>query len=546
MTKRKGKIKNAYAKNLKGNEVYIGDVERGRKGYYCIGCGEKLEARKGERISPYFAHVPKDVSLGERKCTYSDESYRHKLAKEILQRIKQVKVPPLYKFPPSDEKGSAIKLDDSKTLIADHVRIELVFYENELGRVKYEKGVSYKEDKTKNFLIRPDVIFFNKAGKPYLFIEIVATHDINAEKLAKLKKLGIDTISIKIPKDSPEEIEGTFYKTQRTKWIFNHERESREYFSLSRGADKGVLQIDEFERKILEAEESFECRSSQLKNLIRGFRKNLDGERYKRVRGRTRQELSRVEGITERERLEYIELQEKAKGEVSDEFKERREDYRRELEKIRDEEIRIVQQEEDDKRIYRGLEERYIKKREELGGRKGFFRAGCQDEIERLKKGIQALGRTPTAIRDGRRILEEKQRREEEFFRTRIEEIRRRRENIRSEQERIRKERAALPRKYERVEATIKEGFRNKENELQEEQRKLEEGRGRDYEDYRRRISQAVKDRNGDGDPRIRSRIKEVLCKWELLLSVEKERSSLKRLKGIKGVLDKRAYKDWV
>ena len=79
---------------------FISDVKSGKHGYRCLQCGGELVAKKHKDRLDHFAHDPKDVSrLG--KCTYSDETYRHKIAKEILQRIKQIKVPALYKLPPN-------------------------------------------------------------------------------------------------------------------------------------------------------------------------------------------------------------------------------------------------------------------------------------------------------------------------------------------------------------------------------------------------------------------------------------------------------------
>jgi hypothetical protein len=46
-----------------------------------------MQAKKGDKKSHNFAHDPKDVDT-KGKCTYSDETYRHKLAKEVFQVIK--------------------------------------------------------------------------------------------------------------------------------------------------------------------------------------------------------------------------------------------------------------------------------------------------------------------------------------------------------------------------------------------------------------------------------------------------------------------------
>lgn len=94
MTLLDSKEQNEYAKDIRGLEVYILDVESGQKNYWCIGCGHDMQAihRMIIGYKPYFRHVAKDVST-ERKWTFSNQEYRHKLAIAIIQESKQIKVP---------------------------------------------------------------------------------------------------------------------------------------------------------------------------------------------------------------------------------------------------------------------------------------------------------------------------------------------------------------------------------------------------------------------------------------------------------------------
>lgn len=151
---------NEYAKNLKNEVVYILDplVKSGRKGYYCMGCGQEMQARKGEIRKKHFAHDPKDVAQ-ENKCTYSDETYRHYLAKKILSEIKEIKVPNLYKYPPNSIDGKPYLIRESHIIKAFKVHEELAFYENNNGEICWEKKDTLQEDKGDNLLIRPDVSF---------------------------------------------------------------------------------------------------------------------------------------------------------------------------------------------------------------------------------------------------------------------------------------------------------------------------------------------------------------------------------------------------
>lgn len=88
---------NVYANNVKGKVIHISEACSGRKGYFCLGCERELQAiiSKIENRISYVRHDLKAVK-NQKKCTYSDETYRHKLAKEILQRIKKIKVPVVY------------------------------------------------------------------------------------------------------------------------------------------------------------------------------------------------------------------------------------------------------------------------------------------------------------------------------------------------------------------------------------------------------------------------------------------------------------------
>jgi len=179
---------NVYAYNIENIAKHISEVESGRKGYYCIGCGKEMQARKGDILMHHFSHDPKDIQ-NSGKCSYSDETYRHQLAKEILQRIKQIKVPALYKYPPDGIDGKPNKLKDAQFIHADSVSIELTFYEDEDGRIVFGKDFIIDSGGGKFLLIRPDVTFFDSKGAPILLIEIVATHKINADKISKIKKL---------------------------------------------------------------------------------------------------------------------------------------------------------------------------------------------------------------------------------------------------------------------------------------------------------------------------------------------------------------------
>lgn len=213
---------NEFAENVKGKIIYILDAESGKKGYFCIGCKTQMQAVKSKirGRKSYFRHDATDVKKNQRECTFSNQNYRHSQAMSILNRIKRIKVPTLYKYPPKNSEGKAIKLKDSEFIEAKYTKSELTFYETDDGDVNFGKNPSIDN---RNLLIRPDVTFFNAQNEPILLIEIVVTHKIDSEKLAKIKRLGINTVQITIPKDSLENIEKSFSIGRQIKWIHNNE-----------------------------------------------------------------------------------------------------------------------------------------------------------------------------------------------------------------------------------------------------------------------------------------------------------------------------------
>ena len=294
-------IQNVYAKNVEQIIIHISEAKSGRQGYFCLGCDRPMQAVKQSKIDriSYFRH-DHNASAGEAKCTYSDETYRHKIAKEYLINFKKVKVPSLYKYPAKGTEGIANLIFKEKYIEASFGMPELSFYEDENGEIHYEKLFPKSEN---NFLLlRPDITFFDSNAKPILLIELIATHKLTEEKKLRLKRLGIDTIQITIPKDSPESIEHVFEKTNRTKWIYNYEQENAEYIPIPIPDSEGVSSIDEDQRKLFE--ESYKCRTAQIGNLIRTIKRCVESEQYRTIADDYRSEISRVARNSEAERAD--------------------------------------------------------------------------------------------------------------------------------------------------------------------------------------------------------------------------------------------------
>lgn len=387
------------AKNVKGEHIYIENAESGRKGYFCIGCDKPMQAniqKKNPNHRSYFSHIPVDLSKGEKKCSYSNREQRELIATDILQRIKRIKVPEVLKFPPKGTKGNPVELEKSKFITTHKVRSQLTFYEDEEGNIHHGKNPKIEE---RYLLLRPDVIFFNENDEPILFIELVVTHNVTDEKKIKLRRLGIDTISVIVPRGSDQEIEENFKSVHRVKWEYNDKEARTSYLSVSHRTPKGVLEFDEQQRRIFG--ESLWCRKSRINNTVRTLRKCLDGKSYRDAEQDFEREIFRVKTATAeaKERLGQIEA--RIDKEVRNQFTEQNIGLERQGGKLDDEERKFEKNFED-------LERRYQSKRENIRGEKNRIDSdktteqedgGTEKEIrERFNGGRDELRREFTEI----------------------------------------------------------------------------------------------------------------------------------------------------
>lgn len=405
------------------------------------------------------------------------------MAKEILQRLRYVKVPAVYKI--FNEK--AYRISKEKIIEAAFVEIEQYFYEDENCYIKKSNKTDFDE---KYLLFKPDVVFYNFEKVPILFIEIKATHGIDDDKFIKIKRLGIDTIEISIPKDSPEEIENTFNKTTRTKWIYNNEYENTENISTSATHTEGISSTENIPDEFYK--ESFKCRSSQINNLIRSIKRCLESGEYGSIESGIRSEILRVEKNAERVREQLQQLQNRHRKEIEERYRERRESLEKQNKELDEYEDQLRKKEIE-------LEGRYNNKRKELETKNGILDADEKTNIRENKSEEEFLRNEETRI--GELILEEsikaetneteyKSTRERERLRRgKLEEYRsgiqdklseenrsyeegiRRQykyfeEREREESERIRRIRAELPEKFEENRGELEEKYRNLQTEL--------------------------------------------------------------------------------
>jgi len=566
----KEKRDTTIAKDKEGNFVYINsdNVLSGTHGYFCIGCGAEMIAHIPRyQIKPYFRHHPKDINIHKKECNWSDETTFHKMVKDILQSQKFITVPRLLKYPPDGE-GVIYKIRDSYRISAFLVENEMDFFEDVNGELKFKKLNSEKKLLVESH-IRPDVTFFNNENKPILFIEIVVTSGIKENKLLKVKRLGIDTIQLKIPHDI-ESIRNYFKdnKTNYTKWIFNNEEQNTPYFSFSRSLGEGILSIDQFSDRLYE--ESFKCRKNQIGNLIRSIGQILEQEYYTEIIGGIECEILRVNEDTERdiERLQRIQSnnrtgieakysdQNSALTRGEDEF---RSDKAR-LEKLNQGEQRKNRETESGfKTETRGIENRIAKCRkliseqdEDIERIRGEIRKieagfltfdeqtrGVEEELIDVSGRIQQFRNSINEIQSkGTGITNEFRRRVRALpteyleIERRVEEDsqRRRREHI-SDFERRKK---AIRPDFEREEKRLEQDFQFRRTKIQ-----------RQFDENSRRIIEGVRRRDGKAVPELGDRLNGCDKINSALIDISKVKEYGKRIRLAKDCFESKSWKNW-
>jgi hypothetical protein len=206
---------NSFANNKDKQRVHISEAFSGRRGYYCIGCEREMQAVKSKRPNriSYFRHHATDV-IRQAKCTYSDVAERFKVAGEILTQLKELKVPAIFKHPANESDGLPYKVCGAKSIRAFAIARNVYFYENK----DHQLLMGEKKDLEElTLLAKGDVVFLDQREDPILIVQFVEQHHMNADAKVKLYTLGIDTVQIAIPRESPEAIAAIFKTTDRVK-----------------------------------------------------------------------------------------------------------------------------------------------------------------------------------------------------------------------------------------------------------------------------------------------------------------------------------------
>lgn len=340
---------NDWAKDITDDPIHISNAISGLNDYYCLGCEKEMQAVKFKNpaFQSYFRHHAHNINKDNVECVFSSRVYRERLAEQILRRLKELKLPEVYKYPPKGFTGNPILLAEKTTIQAASVIAQLSFYEDENGEVKWGKNPEIED---RYLLIRPDVTFFDKEEKPILFVEFVITHKLPDDKKVKLKRLGINTVQIIIPKVPEEEIEKCLKSVTKVKWVYNEIESNTDYIPVLEGNSEGIPFIDEEQRKLFE--ESYSCRASQVSNLIRSINRGVESESYKRVEFQFEREISRIKDATKENRSRLDDLQGRVENELQAELESDREKLRERRRKLKEESS--------------NLESRYFKRRKEI------------------------------------------------------------------------------------------------------------------------------------------------------------------------------------
>ncbi len=273
-----GNCKLTYALNADGDLVHIDTVPNGDAcGCFCTKCKEPLIARNGgTKKQHHFAHKPNS------NCQGSYETTLHMLAKEIINEEKMMMVPKYYKkreFYKEDDKDSFFDYYFG-TMTINLPYISMEQYQVCFNAIEIEKrnDASY---------IQPDCVGIICKSNKRLAIEINVTHPVDDAKKEKIKKLGLDCIEIKIPKNisMDKEIlkEFIIYETNNKTWISNP---TGDKFLLEKELLEQKKRIEDYRNRhphftAIKKEKCYCCKlwlelfEKQWKKLITNFRKNL-------------------------------------------------------------------------------------------------------------------------------------------------------------------------------------------------------------------------------------------------------------------------------
>ncbi len=232
---------------LLDNELkHISEVKNGLKcDCICPACEKKLVARNGgQKRIHHFAHYE------SAECKYGVQTSIHIAAKNILERVKKIRVPAVTVF---------VNTEIEKT------RFEFISH-GQFEKVSAERYIEFQEVILEKKLHKyiPDVVLISKGKR--LIVEIAVTHFVGRKKLDKIIKSKISAVEIdlsKIENDfKMEELEPLIIDNLENKtWLHNQyglEQKERKRLELlaeiHKKNEKERLRIEKEEQKKRERE----------------------------------------------------------------------------------------------------------------------------------------------------------------------------------------------------------------------------------------------------------------------------------------------------
>lgn len=326
-----------YAFDEHGQEVHISVAVLGGS-YRCQHCDNALiaKAKHSNLVEAHFAHKVMDA---ERPCTFSNESYRHAKAKQLLVARLRVMVPAVYAAPPEGYVGKVPRLALPREVVAASAVRERNIYVTEDAELivePREPGEPFDEQQgRRRLLARPDVVFYDETGHPILLIEIHAEHRCGEEKIGRLQQYGIDTIEITIPRHyDASAIEALFDVTRNTIWLYNGQRAAYHFMpSDSLLSGEGSISAAELPGPVSDRAETLKCRINRLEGALFSVRGVVGRTDVAAENARYQEHAERGQHFIEAEQEKRRERDARLGASV----RERMEAYRRQLAELEEE-----------------------------------------------------------------------------------------------------------------------------------------------------------------------------------------------------------------
>jgi len=544
-----------YAHSTKlGRDIHISEApERGRKGYLCIGCQRVMQAvmPNVQRRRAFFRHDAQFIKPGDQ-CTFRDEEYRCKLAITTMELNKEIRVPPVYKYPPKGEAGLALFLLPGTMVTAARVERGKYFFEDKNGNIQSSQ---HYEGPSDDLLFKSDVVFYDDSDEPILLIRIGKRKKLTVNEHAGLARLRVNVINLTIPKESAAAIELSQKKGDHAKWLYHDDEQQISYFSVPGDLGEGIPVVDGDPDRL--SEESYDCRKVQVNNLIRALGRCLESEPYRKTEQGVRRAIGETELAIRRAEERRAGLEESYRSGAEAANSGELNDLDERGVRLRTAKARLNQN-------HKLLEERYQSKKRELIEAAQLLEADIrQEEI--------ALGGTGKTVEELQRDLDIDHQR----ARNRVErEVGERLEPIEREQggmertvaatratvERLRRDIAGASanldgkcysqrKHFDRLEGAEKEAISGLETQRDGRQRNLEAAREQltaQFDELRKRTADAAKNQDTGGDTNLSRRLKAFSDAGGLVLAIEDAKADQRRLRKAKEFIGTAAFQAWV